>query len=211
MKSYNFIYRFTDIPSLLYMLNKKSITFLDPKKWPDKNDVHSISRFEELTEYEDLFALCFLKTSETSHHWSVYSPGNSGCYIEFDKNKLIEELTLNCKKFNFMQDEVTYVELNKFNEHQITPNKLPFIKRYPYRGEEEFRIVLGSKTSVRQSYVDIPIDHKCIKKVCLSPSLPPNIFKEIKKIIEGYCSEINVKKTTIYDNGHWKKLIDRIV
>ena len=41
--------KYCDLPALLYLLETKSITFLDPAQWDDKNDSFFMQLYKELT------------------------------------------------------------------------------------------------------------------------------------------------------------------
>jgi hypothetical protein len=84
--------RYTDLPALLYLLDKKKITLLDPKSWDDSNDSYYLSQYKEKKKLKSVLALCFSQTAETYHHWRVFSSGPSGVCIVFDREQLLGAL-----------------------------------------------------------------------------------------------------------------------
>ena len=98
------------------------------------------------------------------------------------------------------------------NNGTLSKEDLPFIKRYPYRGEEEFRIIFESDETEVLSH-DIDIDVSCIKSVSLSPWVHKSLrakTKELIKKIDG-CSNIKVVEATITDHDNWKSCADKAV
>ncbi|HAN5191981.1 TPA: DUF2971 domain-containing protein, partial [Escherichia coli] len=84
--------RYTNLPSLLYMLTMKKITLLDPKSWDDKNDSLFLDNYTKYKNLKKTLALCMTRKSETYHHWSVFTTRENGVCIVFDYEKLIAHL-----------------------------------------------------------------------------------------------------------------------
>ena len=73
--SKEFLRRYTDVPALIYFLRERKITLLDPQSWDDSNDSHYLTLYREKNRLRSVLALCFTQTSETYHHWRVFSGG----------------------------------------------------------------------------------------------------------------------------------------
>ena len=104
--------RFTTLPILLDLLERKKLTLLNPILWEDKNDSEIILEYKKRKNIKNLFALCFSHNDETIHHWKTFSNGPSGCLIEFDAEKLIAHI----KKIPGIK--IGRVEYKKINEVQ---------------------------------------------------------------------------------------------
>src|SRR5438045_1515201 len=78
--------RYTTLPIALDMLAKKRITLLSPDTWEDRNDAYYL--YQQELRFRSVLAICFSMTSETFHHWRIFSHGVSGVCIEFDKARL---------------------------------------------------------------------------------------------------------------------------
>ena len=61
--------RFTTLPILLDLLERKKLTLLNPILWEDKNDSEIILEYKKRKNIKNLFALCFSHNDETIHHW----------------------------------------------------------------------------------------------------------------------------------------------
>lgn len=61
-----YLRRYTDLTSLMYLLHKRKITLLDPASWDDKNDSHYLTLYKEKRKLRSVLALCFSRrTSDT--------------------------------------------------------------------------------------------------------------------------------------------------
>jgi len=98
--------RYTDIPSLIYLLTQKKITFLDPTNWDDQIDSNFMTQYKQTLKFRSLLAICFSKEYETYHHWRVFAGGSNGVCIEFDQAKLLSNFKDN---ENIICRDVTYL------------------------------------------------------------------------------------------------------
>jgi hypothetical protein len=74
---------------------------------------------------------------------------------------------------------VEYLTLNRIRHKTVATEQLPFLKRYPFTDEREFRIICESPMK-RIHALDIPIPLPCIDKIILRPWLPQG-FSEMSK------------------------------
>lgn len=72
--------RYTKLPILIDTLVNKRIAMLNPDYWEDRNDASYIRIFKEKKALKTVLALCFTETSETFHHWKVFS-GDLGVFV----------------------------------------------------------------------------------------------------------------------------------
>jgi hypothetical protein len=115
------INRFTTLPILLDLLQRKKLTLLNPKLWEDKNDSEIILEYKKRKGIKNLFAVCFSCNDETVHHWKTFSHGPSGCLIEFNAKKLMaifEQYGLThglvqYKKLSDIEKRGATIEMNK--------------------------------------------------------------------------------------------------
>lgn len=194
--------RFTSLPVLLDLLQRKKLTLLDPKLWDDKNDTEIILEYKKRKKIKSLFAVCFSCGDETVHHWKTFSNGTSGCVIEFDIKKLFSIID---KVPNLRHQKVVYKRLSEIEgkNSAIDVDEIPFTKRWPYRCEEEYRIIVENDSEETFFEIDIPLD--IIKKVTISQQMPQLIYKTIK----GYLTTLKgnpdsrINKSTLYENKRW--------
>jgi hypothetical protein len=197
-----YLRRYTDLTSLLHILSVQEITLLDPKSWDDRNDAYFMSQYKERKKLESLLALCFSQVPETYHHWHVFSKGPSGVLITFNRDLLLDVFRKH-KELKF--DSLDYLTLEEAKIFDFALEKLPFIKRFGYKPEKEFRVIFESKTRKRAS-VPVPISPECIRNVTLSPwlhdSLHDSVVQSIQAI-EGF-NELKVNRSTLISNEVWK-------
>jgi hypothetical protein len=196
--------RYTTLPVLLALLRRKKLSLRDPSHWEDKNDVEVIAEYKNIKNVQSLFAVCFCIGDETVHHWKTYANGDSGCCIEFDQDKLLASFK---GKMGFRWGKVRYKKINEVKEEvkngEISLNRYPFIKRWPYRFEEEFRILWEGETT--KKIMDVDIDLNSINKITLSQGMPPDLNPSIKKLLRDEIrdSSTKINRSTLYRNIIW--------
>lgn len=202
--SKQFLRRYTDLPALIYMLKEKKITLLDPNSWDDSNDSHFLSVYKSRKGFKTLLAICFTQVAETYHHWRVFAAGSSGVCIKFRRSELIRVVN---KCGGVKTGEVKYLKLKEIESRKPTIDQLPFIKRYAFEDEAEFRVILESSES-DLSQKDIPIPLSCIARITLSPWAHESIIKHIKEVLRGIdgCKTIEIVRSTLIGNNQWKRI-----
>lgn len=199
-----YLWRYTDIPALTYLLNERKITLLDPQSWDDSNDSHYLTLYREKKKLESVLALCFTEASETYHHWRVFAAGSSGVCIRFKRSELLRAIK---KQPGFRTGTVTYQKLEEIRDKKLAIRDLPFLKRWAFKHEKEFRMIYESKTE-NISKLDIAIPLSCIYRITLSPwvhhALSPHV-KRMLRSIKG-CSTLNIVRSTLIGNMEWKNL-----
>jgi hypothetical protein len=199
-----YLRRYTDLPALLHILTEKQLTLLDPKTWDDRNDSFFMSLYKERKKLKTVLALCFSQTAETYHHWRVFSNGPAGVCIVFDREALLSAMS---KVAGITTGSIRYLTVKEGKAAGLKIDKLPFVKRYGFKPENEFRIVYVSTTQEILSLpVTIPIE--CIRSVSLSPwmhgSLSTSTAAAIRAI--GGCSKLKVSRSTLISNEQWKSI-----
>ena len=206
--SIEIIRKYTDIPALVYLLKNRKITLLDPSTWEDKNDSYFLRIYKEKKMLSSVLALCFSEATETYHHWKVFAGNNSGVCIRFNKTLLLNAIE---KVNNIKHGPVDYRRLKDLKKKAPNISELPFIKRYAFRDECEYRIIYEDKSrSVKTK--DIKIDLECIHKIILSPWIPKALVKSIKELLKSIadCSDIEMFATSINENRQWKRIGDSV-
>jgi hypothetical protein len=201
-----FLRRYTNLPALLYTLCERKLTLLDPQTWNDKNDSHYLSVYRDRNSLKCVLALCFTQISETYHHWRVFADGSSGVCISFHRDKLIAALQ---KQSGVTMKDVEYLKVKKLETKKLKIAELPFLKRYPYEDECEFRVLYESKTAKLNS-LDIAIPLHCIDRIILSPWIPNALKGHVQETVHKIkgCKNIKVTRSTLISNERWKKFSD---
>lgn len=194
--------RYTDLPSLIQILTNRKITLLDPATWDDKNDSFFLSTYKEKKKLKSVLALCFTSASETYHHWRVFAPGPSGIRIHF-KGPALETAIRKVDGTKF--HKLNYLKVDQLRKKHPTTLQLPFIKRFPFKAEIEYRALWESKDIVR-THLDVPVSLDSITRITLSPWLHPSLRKNViasLKAIDG-CKSIPMWRSTLTENAAWK-------
>ncbi|HEX4409929.1 MAG TPA: hypothetical protein VH206_14245 [Xanthobacteraceae bacterium] len=197
----DFLHRYTNLPALIYLLKERKITLLDPQSWDDKNDSYFLQLYKEKKNLKTVLALCFTQQGETYQHWHIFAPGSSGIRVEFRREPLLKALK---KKAGIRDGRVDYLTLNGIDKTPIALEKLPFLKRHAFKPEDEYRLTFESKTTKMPS-LNIPIPLTCIRRITLSPWMPPVLDAHVKDVIKTLAPRAKIYRSTLISNDRWKK------
>jgi hypothetical protein len=198
-----FLKRYTELPFLLYLLRKRKLTLLSPTSWEDRNDAHFMLTYQRKRECGSVLALCFTHTSETFHHWKIFSGSSSGICIDLDYDRFRGWLVSHpYLKFQ----SVDYRKLPQEHEDTFALGELPFLKRHAYRDECEMRLVYEAADRGLQAF-DVDFELAVIRRIVLSPWLPKSVAQEVVAEILGIedCADLDVTRTTLLENARWKR------
>ena len=189
----------------MHILQSKAITLIPPDSWDDKVDRNLMSAFARRSENKSVLALCLSHTSETYHHWRIFTEGKSGVCIVFDRLRLIEA----AKQHNVSARPVTYKKIADDRADPVTTARLPFTKRYAFRDEKEFRLVFASRTPDLKLKI-VPIQTGMIDEVVLNPWMHDSLAETVQRtlrLIPSY-SHLAVRKSQLFDSPYWKRVAD---
>jgi hypothetical protein len=198
-----FLNRFTTIQFLKEMLEKKQLTLLNPNNsWEDYNDVFTMELYRKKKNKASVYALCFTNGGETIHTWNAFANNAEGCMIEFDYCKLLEII----KNYDFVNlDKVEYIKRNELKSLEFDIEKLPFLKRHPYRIEKEYRVIALSDEPQQKTF-DIPLELDVIKEITISSKMSNDYFSCVhNKLKELISPHLNIKifHSQLYFNEQW--------
>jgi hypothetical protein len=195
--------RYTSLPSALHVLAHKQITLLNPSLWDDRNDAFYMRQYKERKKLKTILALCFAETDETYHHWRVFTHGADGVCIVFKRDELLQAFE---GLDGISKKKVDYKKISDLKTFHPPIKQLPFLKRHPYRDEEEYRIVFESKDE-EVEVKPFRIDLSCIERITLSPWLSAALANAVRtaiRLADG-CNDMRVYQSTLLENDKWKK------
>jgi len=200
--------RYTTLAAAIDLLVENRFALLDPATWKDTNDTEFLKSYCSKLDLKSLYAACFTERGETYHHWQVFAGTNEGVCVELYKGPFLNSL----RDERYTWNKVEYLTLKAIGEiKDIDVYRLPFMKRYGFGDEAEFRLIYQS--SEEQSSVHfIPIERAWVKRIILNPWLGAGLANSLKvalKAIPG-CHSVAVERTTLIDNAQWKSAVDRI-
>jgi len=202
--SSKYLRRYTDLTALIYLLSSQRITLLNPESWDDSNDSHYLALYKDKRKLKSVLALCFTETDERYDYWRLFASGSSGVCIQFKRSEL---LTAVRKQHGLVAKKVKYVRLAEIREMHLASRDLPFLKRYAFKHEYEFRMLYES-AKVKRSKLDIPIPRSCIDKVTFGPWIHPDLFEYVKNLLRSIddCGKLKIERSTLIGNEEWKGL-----
>ena len=189
---------------------------------------------------KSLLALCFTSASERFHLWHVFGPKRErrslrgvgqplGCdpydgssplariavRIRFDRSQLIEAIRNHTGVIWSDIDYKTHEQLKALANTRTMSDpiaKLPFIKRYGFRDESEFRIIYESKTaSVSKTSIPIPIS--CINRIIFSYKLNYRVYRAIRSALRSMdgCQDLDIRRSNLTESKRWKAAGEEVV
>lgn len=197
--------RYTNIPALIYLLQNKAITLLNPASWDDTNDSHSLRIYKETKNLRSVLALCFSQAAETYHHWHVFAGGNGGACIVFNKKRLLNALD---QYEGVRHQEVGYRTLATIRHGGFTINELPFVKRSGFTDEAEFRVIWENALE-EWNAVDLDIPLNAIETIYLNPWLAQPLVEATAEAIRSIpgCKSLRILRSTLVGNRIWKEAV----
>lgn len=202
------LHRYTNLASAIYVLKRRAVTLLSPALWDDRNDAYFMSQYKAQKSLQTLLALCFSEGPETYHHWRVFSHGSDGVRIEFDRARLLAAFKSDRR---VVARPVSYREIRTLKLDGASGlEDLPFLKRFPYRDEQEFRIVFGCDAETVETK-SFPIALGAIARITLSPWMPLPLANEVRELLRAIdgCAKLKVSRSTLLENETWKRLAQR--
>lgn len=200
--------RYTNLAAAIHLLRTREITLLTPDKWDDGNDRHFMQVYKANMGLGSLLAICLAADSDTYGHWRVFSPNVDGVCIVLQKDLLIESFR---NVSGIRHKKVDYLELARLDGPPRTKD-LPFLKRYPYKPEGEYRVIYESETEgiTAKSF---PLPPGCVKDVILSPWMPEQLVRSVidtLRSIDG-CADLPMYQSTLIKNRKWTEYADSAV
>lgn len=196
--------RYTSLTVALDMLINKHIVLINPSKWDDSNDTYFIDLYKGRSSIGSVLASCLTMSTETYHHWKIFSDGLDGVCVEFDRLKLEADVR---KKREVKFEPVEYLLLKDLNAMSTKDaSRLPFIKREAYGDEREWRMISTPKEEGVQS-LKVPISLSSIERVRLSPWTNLALRQTIRTLIRSQpgCERMSVVSSGLTNSPKWKQ------
>lgn len=161
-----------------------------------------LSLYKQRKKLQTVLALCFTSCSETYHHWRAFASGSGGVCIRFHRAALLKALR---SRAGLRTGKVKYLTLAAIRKKQFTVQQLPFLKRYAFGPEKEYRVVFES-ADVALPSLNIGIPLSAIHRITLSPWIHPALSPDVKRTIKSIkgCSNLEVVGSTLLGNTEWK-------
>lgn len=197
--------RYTELSSLLDMLQRQAITLLPPSNWDDKNDQLMMTTYAKSMKLKTLLALCLTSRGETYHHWKVFTDKSNGVCIHFKQDGFKKAM----RSANVKVGKMQYLKLDELNPVIHRLQELPFLKRFGFGDEGEYRAVYQNKDA-EPELKRVNIDLDIIEKITLNPWMPTAIFETVRPIIKKLQQGANfdVAHSSLIDNRRWREFAE---
>lgn len=195
--------RYTELPYVIDYLHTEELALLNPASWDDRNDSFYIEEYARRSGVKSVYALCLANCAETYQHWRVFSHGSGGACIQFNPEKFLAAIA---NVSGVRSEAVKYRTISDLRHTKPTLNELPFLKRYAFQNEGEFRLFYASQEEGPAIH-RIRMPRSAIDRIILSPWLPEAVAEHVKdalKAIPG-CSKLKIYRSTLVENENWKR------
>ncbi|MDO9099619.1 MAG: hypothetical protein Q7V53_02590, partial [Caldisericota bacterium] len=194
--------RYTDLATLLDLLQRKAITLLPPSTWDDRNDRLMMETYREARGLKTLLALCLSSRSETYHHWKVFTQSSNGVCIHFHRKNFINTM----KKSGIEVKAMKYLKFDELDSEKIQTVELPFLKRLAFRDEGEVRAIYENKNAER-ALKQVAIDLSIIERITLNPWMPKSVVESLGSIMNSLTNgtPIKISQSTLIESPTWRK------
>lgn len=125
------------------------------------------------------------------------------CALNFQKKRNWKGYVSKCKQLR--AESVEYCTIQQLRDDPLDEDELPFIKRYAFQDEKEFRIFWGSKKTSTKTYrLNVPLI--AINRIVLSPWLPIEVVEHVKATLKSMpgCKSLKIYKSSLVENDQWK-------
>ena len=193
--------RYTHLPALLHMVQRSSLTFLSPDTWDDRQDAFFIQRYKAVQQINTVLAVCLSEAPETYHHWYTFAHGPSGICVAFKRDRLLAALDPNP---DIRHGRVEYIKVNELNQHTHGAGQMPFLKRYPFHPEAEYRLLYERQSEELPVY-EQPIPLDCIDRIYLSPWMPNAVATSVRTFLQQseLFKGLKLTHSTLISNETW--------
>lgn len=201
--------RYTSLSVALDMITNQRLTLLSPGTWDDKNDIASLESFRAERKMEKVFACCFTQAPETFHHWRVFGSSIEGVRVNINRRLFLDSLKGNPA---YLYDSVEYLTLDQMDKmKEIDVCRIPFLKRWAFRDEKEFRVIYECQKS-NVPFHHVELKREWITSITLSPWLPDNLIDSIKAVIKSlpHCDKVRIQRTSLRDHAGWQAAISKV-
>ena len=245
-KNKNPLYRYGSLENALITINVRSIWFSDPRQWTDPFEKLFINASyfyngnkQEFPFKDRLFCMCVTPVENSDATWSAYSTNQTAVRLQINPTSLIELLN-NQSEYDVYIGKMDYekstkdirrdagpigYDLNDLFDKSVDDKeklKILLLKRPAYEYEQEFRIILISKSNLpTECGVNIklpklksqlPKSNKAkpflikefIPEITIGPSenkaFKSALTKILKGLVDSKISNSNLKSTLIKES-----------
>lgn len=200
--------RYTDVLSLLDMIQNERLSLLSPSLWYDQNDSFGLDLYSKRLGKGSVYALCLASSVETAHHWQIFSGHSHGLCIQLDREGLISHL--DGLPDRLLHGPVEYLNLTQVRALKPIPtDRLPFLKRETFKAENEYRVIAWQDDFFATDSYTIPLPLSLIHRVTFAPAMPRQLAETLKAVIcaKPGCEKIPFALSRLNNNESWRKAV----
>jgi hypothetical protein len=173
--------------SVLEMLRKDSHRLGYSTEWTN-TDIHLFVR-------KGHYVTCWhVNSDDSAAMWSLYS-GSSGVAITTTVGVLRSCLTSSTEHITL--GRVKYLDYRNAKTAELDAFRLPFIKRSSFEHEQEFRVAIYRKESLRS--IEVPVDlNRLISEIVVAPTSATWLHEVVRDVAARYGCTAQVRRSDLY-------------
>ncbi len=209
MHDKKFVYRYMPVHRLWQILSTARLYFLRNSKWDDPFEGFLLRKYCKtmkknftLLNAEKYFLCCTTKR-ERDHFWRNYTPNKDGVSIKLNLDVLrASDPRILCQTIEYpersvIQELLRQITNGKWPSSDVT--KLLFIKRFAFRDEGEFRLMIQDKSN-RDEVLAIDVEPgRIIERILFDPRMDPDTFKVHREFIHDRFGGYAVAHSQLYN------------
>ncbi|MCF0069772.1 hypothetical protein LZD49_04765 [Dyadobacter sp. CY261] len=217
------IYRIISVGRLFELFSNRQNVLVKPKLWEDPFENFMMNSTGELKDgrlfsigfREHFFGQCWTRTKESDAMWRIYSYKKEGARISTTPRKLLKALydsggqfrDISCfiGKVNYYTTTRLQTLLQSNGPSWMTDStgvgqaQTLLFKRYPFKHENEVRIIYNSQGKVNGDKFSFPIDpFKLIDDIVFDPRMEYKEFSNYKSQIKALGFSRRIVKSNLY-------------
>lgn len=198
------LYRYTKHQYALEMIRTKEIVIPEPRGWDDVNDLEGLLQYQRIVGLVGLGVLCMTSEPDTYHHWKLYAHGQEGIALVFDRKKMREWARTH--RGTRLQS-IRYVRMQDLKDLDVSLTRLPYLKRWGYRSEREWRLLY--EADVSSQLFKLPFPSEALSRIVINPWANIDEYAEMKDEYESILDRrvVRVTRTELVNSQTWRVLI----
>ncbi|SCZ01169.1 hypothetical protein SAMN02927903_03356 [Flavobacterium caeni] len=214
--------------NLVEILEMRRNTLLNPEKWDDKHENMFLNSTIEISGMKlksqlgkSIFCQCWSFTKESDTMWRAYSTQKNSVKISSTPRKLLSGLLKIDKNVNkVFVGKVTYLTSPKlkklflenakdwiFEQGGLGQCKTLLYKRYPFKNENEVRLIYNTFTNFERLILKYEIDpDDLIDNIVFDPRIEYSDFKSKKIKLQELGFKKSIVKSNLYKSPDYNTI-----
>ncbi len=219
------LFRVFSVQRLFEMFTNRKLTLVKPSLWDDPFENYMMNSTGELENgqlftigfREHFYGQCWTFTRESDALWRIYAPNKDGVRVKSSPRKLLKALYDQAGEFSNLNSfigKVEYFKTKELTDRLNDQNKTQafildqsgrgqaftlLFKRYPFKHENEVRLIYNSFGNVIGDLYNFPIDpFDLVEEIIFDPRMDNKVFSKYKYELRKLGFKARIVKSNLY-------------